>query len=323
VRREVEVRYIPNWTSVAGALEGVLEALGTPLPRHAVMGLSGHAFTTNLGREGGVIALPSGPLDLDWETAVGRYSRLGWRWERFGARLAAGTDWTEAREAAIAWARRSLDAGRPLVGFDFHLREFGVVRGYDDEARAWIVDDLLAADYGPMVSWDDWPGAAGWIELYAPVAQVESDPVETIAEALQSAGDLLLPPRGEPGGLEGVFALETWAEALDTNETVDRAGNAYTLAVLLAARSDGAAFLADLAESLPELSGPLTTARDALRDEAKALAPLTTLFPFPSGGHGNVDVPGLRRAAAMALRQAARAERAAAAAIEAAVGLLE
>ena len=60
-----------------------------------------------------------------------------------------------------------------------------------------------------------------------------------------------------------------------------------------------------------------------MRDEVKALAPLLTLFPFPTGGHGNVNNAGLRRGAAMALRRAAAHERAAAAAIAEALELLE
>ena len=47
------------------------------------------------------------------------------------------------------------------------------------------------------------------------------------------------------------------------------------------------------------------------------------IFPFPTGGHGNVSNPGLRRAAAMALRRAAQYEREVAAAFEEALTLFE
>ncbi|MGI8424988.1 MAG: hypothetical protein ACR2NO_12900, partial [Chloroflexota bacterium] len=101
----------------------------------------------------------------------------------------------------------------------------------------------------------------------------------------------------------------------------DRTGNAYTLAVLQAARIDGAAFLADVAAAMPDIAAPIASAERALRDETQALSPLLTLFPFPSGGHGNVSTPGLRRGAAMALRRAAAHEREAAAAIREALAL--
>jgi hypothetical protein len=85
---------------------------------------------------------------------------------------------------------------------------------------------------------------------------------------------------------------------------------------------DGAAFLADVAEAIPDLAEPLGAANRASREQVKALSPLVTLFPFPSGGHGNVNNAGLRRAAAMALRRAAQHERDAASAIREALELL-
>ncbi|MCL4243216.1 MAG: hypothetical protein KJ048_17840, partial [Dehalococcoidia bacterium] len=73
--------------------------------------------------------------------------------------------------------------------------------------------------------------------------------------------------------------------------------------------------------SIPELAPPLAAAGKAIREEANVMAPLITLFPFPTGGHGNVNNPGLRRAAAMALRRAAQHERTAAAAIAEALAM--
>jgi hypothetical protein len=319
VARQPGVHFVPNWTSAAGALEGILEALGTPLPRHAIMGLSGHAWQFRLGSAEGIVALPSGPLDLDWEAMAAHYKRLGWRWERFGARLEPGRDWQAARDAAVAWAAPHLERGHPVLGFDFHLREFGIVFGYDAAARAWLVDDLLAGDYGPAVPLDTWPGEPGWLELIAPVEPIEVDPIDAIGAALDAATRFIA---GDGSGLSGAPGIDSWAEAFEGETVVDRAGNAYTLAVLLAARSDGAAFVADVAESLPPIAEPLGLAKAALGDEVRALAPLVSLFPFPAGGHGNVDVPGLRRAAAMALRQASAAERRTAEHLAAAVEIL-
>ncbi|MBI2766826.1 MAG: hypothetical protein HYX53_13075 [Chloroflexi bacterium] len=317
-------RIAPNWTSAAGALEGVLAFLGQPLPRHAIMGLTGHAWHFCLGAHGGVVALPSGVADLDWEAMAGRYGRTGFTWERFGGQLPEDGDWAEMRAAAAAWAIPHLEAGRPLIGWDFHLHEHAVVHGYDRERDGFLVDDLLTGQAGPFVALADWPSALGGIELLVPIAAVETDPIEAVAASLQTAllcfagGDG--PADGQPRGTAG---LEAWAEAFDAETEIDRAGNAYLLAVLQTARLDGAAFLADLAESLSELAGPLRLAERAIRDESQALAPLLTLFPFPSGGHGNVSNAGLRRGAAMAMRRAAAHERAAAGHIAAALALFE
>jgi hypothetical protein len=228
------------------------------------------------------------------------------------------------RQAAADWAVPHLDAGRPLIGWDFHLHEHAVVHGYDAARGGFLVDDVLTGEAGPFVALEDWPSAIGMIELFAPMEPVEPDPIETVAEALETA---LLCFEGKDGADDeqprGTAGLEAWAEALDGEAEIDRAGNAYLLAVLQAARLDGAAFLADLAVGIPELAEPLLLAERAVRDEAQALAPLLTLFPFPTGGHGNVTNAGLRRGAAMAMRRAASHERAAAGHIAAALALFE
>lgn len=314
----------PNWTSAIGALEGILEHLGQPLPRHALMGISGHAWHLCLGTKGEVTALPSGVADLDWSAAVDRYARAGFRWERFGGELPAGEDWAEPRAPAIEWAIGHLDAGRPLIGWDFHLHEHGIVYGYDRAREGFLVHDMLSEEVGPFVKWDVWPTSIGRLELFAPVEPVEPEPVESIAAALRTALDCFAGDDGTADGQpRGTAALTAWADAFDGEGEVDRAGNAYTLVVLQAARMDGAAFLADVAEAIPELAEPLVAANLAVREQVKALSPLVTLFPFPSGGHGNVNNAGLRRAAAMALRRAAQHERDAAAAIRDALHLLE
>jgi hypothetical protein len=316
-------RIAPNWTSAAGALDGILTHLGAGLPRHAVMGLSGHAWHLCLGSREGIVALPSGPADLDWEQAARRYALTGYAWERFGSQLIPGGDWTDMRDAAVEWSITHLDAGRPLIGWDFHLHEHAVVYGYDRERKGFLIDDVLTGEYGPFVAWADWPSPLGVLELFAPMAPVECDPFETIAHALEGAvagfEGMDGPADGQP---RGTTALDAWAEAMDAETEVDRAGNAYTLAVLQSARLDGADFLADIAASIPELSGPLKAAERAIRDETAALSPLLTLFPFPAGGHGSVNNAGLRRGAAMALRRAAGAERRAATAIAEALSLL-
>jgi hypothetical protein len=288
------------------------------------MGLTGHAFRLCLGTKSGVVALPSGPHDLDWEQMVRHYARTGWRWERFGALLAPEDDWSAAREAAIEWASAHLAAGRPVAGFDFHVREHGVVYGIDLVREGFLVDDLLSDQSGAFLAWSEWPTKAGVIELAAPIEQVEVDPVEAIGESLAWALACFAgedgPKDGQP---RGTAALTAWADAFEGATEVDSAGNAYTLAVLQAARSDGALFLEDIAAAIPELEAPLTRAGRALRDEAKSLAGLVSLFPFPAGGHGNVAIPGLRRGAAMSLRSAAKFEAQAAEGVAEALRILD
>lgn len=310
-----ELTLKPNWTTAAGALEGVLAAEGLEMPRHAVMGLTGHAWHLCLASEGGVTALPSGPHDLDWEAMVERYARTGLAWERLGRR-ARGVELAVARDEAIAWARERLDAGIPLIGFDLQIHEFAIVRGYSVERGGFLVESAVSEEMGGFAPWSDWPTPSiGIVELFAPVGPSDPDPEEAVVGALQTAVELMSGGGGESAHPRGTAALEAWADAFEGTGEVDRAGNAYTLAVLQAARTDGAAFLGDLAEAVPGLTIPLIHAQRAVLDLTQALSPLLTLFPFPAGGHGSVSNPGLREAAANALRRAAGHERRAAASI--------
>ncbi len=310
-----ELTLKPNWTTAAGALEGVLAAEGLELPRHAVMGLTGHAWHLCLASEGDVTALPSGPHDLDWGAMVERYARTGLAWERLGRR-ARGVELAVARDEAIAWARERLDAGVPLIGFDLQIHEFAIVRGYSVERGGFLVESAVSEEMGGFAPWSDWPTPSiGIVELFAPVGPSDPDPEEAVVGALQTAMELMSGGGGESAHPRGTAALEAWADAFEGTGEIDRAGNAYTLAVLQAARTDGAAFLGDLAEAVPGLTIPLIHAQRAVLDLTQALSPLLTLFPFPAGGHGSVSNPGLREAAANALRRAAAHERRAAASI--------
>jgi hypothetical protein len=320
---EITARLVSNWSSAAGALQGILEAEGSELPRHAIMGITGHAWHLCVQSRGGVVALPGGPHDLDWTAMVARYARTGVRFERFGARVGVDGPTEFLREDAVAWAIARLENGIPVAGFDFHLHEWGVIYGFDAERKGFLVDSVIAGEVGPFAAWADWPSTVGMIELFAPVEDLDPDPDEVLYGALSTALECFegadAPPDVQPRGTAG---LEAWADAMDGDGEIDRAGNAYTLAVLQTARLDGADFLAALSEAIPPLAPQLDVAERAIRDETLALAPLITLFPFPTGGHGNVNSPGLRQAAATALRRAASHERKAAEALAELVELL-
>jgi hypothetical protein len=296
---ELAARLAPNWTTVAGGLEGILDHFDLSLPRYAIMGLTGHAWHFHLAEREGVVALPSGPTDFDWDRMLPRYSRTGLAWERFGGDASR-------RDDAVAWAKRHMDEGRPLLGWDFHLHDYAVVYGYDDSEGAFLVDDPLTPQVGARAEWDGWPSALRRIELFAPVDPLDVDAEQAVLDSLADAVSDLEAPASPRSGTRGI---ERWADALESELEVDRAGNAYTLQVLQAARMDGADYLASLVNVFPAAAGHLARAERATRDEVKALAPLITLFPFPTGGHGNVANPGLREAAAAALRRAAAHER--------------
>ncbi|HCU99864.1 MAG TPA: hypothetical protein DGL25_01580 [Dehalococcoidia bacterium] len=317
-----EITLRPNWTTAAGALEGVLAAEGLELPRHAVMGLTGHAWHLCVPSAGGITALPNGPHDLNWQAMVERYSYTGLAWERFGRQTQA-SDLAEIRNEAIKWASERLDAGLRLIGFDLQVHEFAIVLGYDKERKGFLVASAVSEELGDFAPWSEWPTSSiGIIELFATQGASDPDPEEAVVGALQTALIMMSGEETTNTQPRGTAAFEAWADAFEGTGEVDRVGNAYTLAVLQAARTDGAAFLGDLSAAIPAISNPLLQAQRAVLDLTQTLSPLLTLFPFPAGGHGNVSNPGMREAAANALRRAAGHERRAAEAIAEAIAKL-
>ncbi len=137
------LKLAPNWTSAAGALEGILAHLGQPLPRHAIMGLTGHAWHFCLGTRAGVAALPSGPADLDWGPMVGR-TNAPVRWERFAAEYSGGANPDRAaRSPGHAHSTRA-----PPFGWDFHSR-VAIVSAIRVRRRLLVHDILMSV--GPFV----------------------------------------------------------------------------------------------------------------------------------------------------------------------------
>lgn len=296
----------PNWTTLAGAIETVLEAVGVPLPRHAVMGLTGFAFTFAFveGREGS--PAPASIHAFDGYNLEARLLRTGVRFERF-------VGGPEARQEALEWVAARAGRGVPVIAWALRLREWGIVVRCDREAASFEVADLLTPEVGPTVGWEEWPFAGERFDLLAPVESTEPEAATVVREALEDAARFL---EGTVPSLDlaaGAVALEAWADALAAGHAIDRSGNAYCLAALHAARSDAARFCEDLAESFAPAAAGLAAAARALRSEASELSRLLTLFPYPGGGPGALASEGMRRSAAAALRRAADLERAAAA----------
>lgn len=302
---ELAARYAPNWTSIAGALEGVLAFLHAPLPTHAVMGLTGLAFALRIEERSGTWfpSPASDPLPTPYVAEAA---------QRLGLRL-RGYDGPPSKEAALRWVVEELRQGRPVLAGGVRGPGWGIVRGIEEEGGALLVSDLLEAEVGPRVSREEFPAAA---ELFAPDPWEGTDALAAVRDALSDAARLLrgeAPFLREPHGAPGLVA---WAELLRAGARIDRPGHAFHLARLHAARLAAAEFCADLAAAFAPAQEALHRAAAAFREEAKALSQLLTLFPYPSGGGSAASHPGLRRIAAAVLERAAELEREAAGALD-------
>jgi hypothetical protein len=307
------VNTVSNWTSVAGALEGMLIALGSTLDRTAIMGLSGHAFRLAIRTTADGIADGESSVCFDYARALQLYTNLGCKLEQVAARP-GDPDYARRREEAIKRIRRSIDHNVPAIVYDLQLPEFGLVKGYDDRAGLFYVSTTVSAQYGEVLPLAQWPTPEHlrWIQALLTVGRSRVDRRRAERDALSFAvqyaehGD----PLGPDDTVHGLAAYERWLDGYAAPDRLIRYGNARCIQVVQAARKDAARFLRDIARDYAAgIGAALKQAASSYDDEVLAFSRLASLFPYPSGG--DVSNPGALATGAASLRQALICERAA------------
>jgi hypothetical protein len=301
-----------TWTTLIGALDGILRFLGQPLATHELMGRTGFAFRLALTEHDGVLAAAPAAASIDLAAALPLLESAG----RTLSLIEASSDsprFAAVREQALAAIRRSIGHGRPAIAFDLHLPEFGIVHGYDDRAHTLFAGTLLSSQFGMALPESRWPvpERGGRLIVLIPGGRRRVVPVRAHSAALRFAtryaecGD----PGDPTGATHGLAAYARWRAAFAGAEPIDAAGNARTIQTVQAARRDAAHFLREMAAAQPEVAPTLIRAATAYDAVALAFSRMATLFPYPSGG----DTSGQagRHVAVSALQVAEAQERAA------------
>ena len=304
------VELSPNWTSVVGALHGVLRPLGETVPPWQLMGVTGHAFRNALTEQDGIVAGGPQAAAVDFRRMMPLYRNSGRRFELITADRAA-RDFPKRRADALKRIRRSIDRGRPAIAYDLHIPEFGIIFGYDDRAHMLAVRSLMSGQYGEVLAESRWPVPErdGRLIVLLAGGRERVDPARALRDALRFAVDYA--QRGDPGdptgASHGFAAYQRWRDAFEQGRTIDAGGNALAVQTVQNARRDAAQFLRDAAVASQSGAGPLAEAAAAYDLAALALSRMATFFPYPSGG--DVAGPGARIVAVGALREAEEHER--------------
>jgi hypothetical protein len=301
-----------HWFSMGGALAGILEALGRPLPLPYLMGVSGLAFRLTLD-------LPVTPQSVhEWS-----YYEMAPLWEQLRLWLqptAARREddhFSETHRKALERIERSVGSGRPAAVFGLlEIPEWGLVTGVRGAAEVAAL--TLANLEEPR--WQPWsavpPPGLTWARLdvltvvdAAPDFDRRTVEVASLRYALAHAWA----PESADGWLRhGLRAYEFWAGSLASPLPMHGEnpgiGHSFNLAVLRQLRSDAAAYLAGLAEHYPE--APSLRRASALYGETAAtLGEGSAAYPFP--GRESLENRPLRDRLAALLRQAREREAAA------------
>ena len=314
-RRIIEqAEFVPNWTSIVGALEGALRATGQDFSTAHLMGVTGHAFRLNVIETPEGLPGPSGPLTIDFDRTMSLYrSSTGRRFERLQFDRAA-PDFDRRLDEVRRRIMRSIDAGVPVIAFDLFLAEYGLITGYDDRDRVWVADTMMTAQVGQVLPWARWPSTSPdryEVLLIGPLEKggrpSPSAPQDAIAFAVEYAEQGEAVSENVGAAHQGLSAYERWITAFEGDEQVHPFGNAYTAQVVQSARGVAGRFLEGIAVEHPSATEALKAAAATYRRETLALSRLTTLFPYPQGGEPGH--PAVRAEAARYLRAALEHER--------------
>lgn len=299
-----EVRFPPNWTTFIGALESVLRAKGEDYSKEYLMGISGFAFRINVHKQ----TCPSGPTVFNWHIGLTRgIDRLGYDYEYIQA-FSSENLFGLRQKRAIINSKRSIDNGVPVVAWDLHIPEFGIIKGYDDEEKMFWVSTCLdehEGEKGPLpfkrLGLGDVPILSVLLLKEKIPVNLEKGELESIRFAVNHAKLHLGEDKDYSCGLD---AYTRWISVLENNVT-DAFGNAYNAAVYCRAREDAFKYLSDMAKKYEDEN--LENASKHYKKVYENLQAYVDIFPFPKDG--NLEDKDTRDKGMQYLREALRYEK--------------
>ena len=287
-RRIIAAEYVPNWSSLAGALEGALTALGDEVETDWLMGVSGEAFraSVSMGEEG---FIRYGTwLVANYKAALLLFENVGRRLEL--VEFAADAEDFGARKAdVVKRVERAIDSGAPVVAAGLHVPEFGLIRGYNRQSRAFYVSTISEEQTGQTLPIATWPPAPErQVRTFFAGKRVKTDRDTAVKDAIGFA--CRYAEAGEGPEFEratetshGFQAFDIWSRVLEGGQKLNVRPHAHNAQVVLSARRYAVAFLRKAAP-LVRPSDRLLAAAEAYWQEVLQWTRLCTLFPYPGGG---------------------------------------
>ncbi|MGG1250749.1 RNA polymerase sigma factor [Brevibacillus agri] len=315
VLKKPEAMKLKTWITCGAALHGLVECTERKLSLPLVLGLSGHAFRLSIVPESIHIA---GPTMFYFQPVLEQGLRnMGFKPRSVCQEQLDGTPGPNANQVdpallspaarekrqlpallpqALELIHHAVDKGNPVLAWDLFMPEFGLIYGYEDEAKLLHAGDNCGND-GTVPYEHLGRGLVAELFVLAIEETLPIDQRTMLANALDSA---LAHYRGQEGQnanfIYGLAAYPAWQAAF-AKGTIEPNGNAYTTAVAHDARCNAYRFFTEIADTWTDPS--LDEARPLLKEAAALYAAiaddfgkLTRLFPFPAGGEPNADEQG-------------------------------
>jgi uncharacterized protein (DUF362 family) len=311
-------RWIMNPTTVVGAIEGALRAMGdSSRTTSYLMGVTGHAFRLTVSDSLGWDDAGA----IDWVEALRLCRGLG-----YGFEMVSGTESEPgaADKMLAIWTRatRDIDRGVPVL---MRVWDYFLVRGYDPRD-----DRYLVSAWGEEGEISDQPVSYNEIGSeetgeFSVIFIGDRQEVDPRAVEMASFGFAVEQAfsRDQEGGRysRGLPAYDRWINALVQNAVGNPYAHAYHTVMLEHARKSAADYLDAVGVGYgPPAREHLEKAAEFYRKELESLTLLTSTFGFgPPGKPRSIKEPEKRSQAAEWLKEARRWEEKAARELEAVV----
>ncbi|BAD40563.1 hypothetical protein [Symbiobacterium thermophilum] len=280
-----DVALMEHRITLVGALGGLLAHAGRRLEPWYLAGVTGHAFRLTLD----LVISPSAPHELNFHEVFPLWERLGVWFKRVAARP-RDPGYADVRAEVIERVVQAVQRGRPAIVYDLlGCEEYGLVVGVEGDRWACLTPGApTEPQWMEVASWPPADHAAFTRAEVIALLDLTPDFDRRAAEvaSLRFAVDHFWAPASRDMWLQhGRQAYQFWrttlaATGMPLHGPEPGRGHSYNLAVLHAARSDAAAYLADLAGRYPEADA-LQRAVGAYRRVADALAEASALAPYP------------------------------------------
>jgi hypothetical protein len=304
-----DVKFVPNWTSIIGAVAGALRARGDDRPTDYLMGMTGFGFRLHI-RD--TVCPSSATTGYKWtDDVLDAVGRLGYRGEAYFV-TKENPVFENVRSEVCRRIVHKIDDGEPVVIWETAIPEFGLIRGYDPSAETFLVSGVRDQEREEQIRYSNLGGGEVGI-LYALfiIDRLNVNAADEELGALRWAADYFAhPPVNEADelhGVQGIAAYEKWAVELEENQA-HALGNAYMAQVITSTREAVPPFLRTVAKAHKDVAEPLEEAAGIYETVGKELHEVARAFPFP-GDENTLAVTENRKNAASHLRAAGEAEK--------------
>ncbi|MFC5701396.1 RNA polymerase sigma factor [Cohnella faecalis] len=267
-------------TAILGALLIMKNTHGNEYTLPRLMGMTGQAFRLTLHRDR---LDASSPFAFHWGRAYSEgFANIGYQAEY---RWSADRPCTpETFLETVAWVRRAIDEGSPIIGWNLRNPLFGLITGYHDQAQKFEIAGMWEHR---QAAYEDFVRKELFVMRIAPGRPREEE--EMFFSAIKRMGDHAFgTEEAIEGTVQGLEAYDVWIRLLREG-ACENFGMCFAVAYTGDARRNAVLFLQECLDSnMPLYKRPgirlaLETALRHFREVHSALWKLRALYPYPRG----------------------------------------